>query len=61
MKTLLPEHVEFMEAAETVAVIFNGLKRTIKEPDEELEGGFYLDTGEEGVPIDEPEPVSELA
>lgn len=58
LRTLLPGFVEGFEAAERVVALFGTSKRVLKEPDADLPGGVYIDTGEDDAPVSDPEPVS---
>jgi hypothetical protein len=56
LKTLLPEHADAVHRADRVIALYGAHKRIIKEPEED--GTTYLDTGDDDVPVSEPEAVA---
>lgn len=58
LKTLLPGHHEAFHNAENVVAVFGDKKRVLRERDDNEPSGFYQDTGEDDVPMSDPEPVA---
>ena len=56
LRTLVPERREAFDAADRVVAVFGAAKRVIKEPDENCEGGYYIDDGVEA-PVSDPVPA----
>lgn len=54
LKTLMPDHMDAWQAADRVVAVFGGAKRILREPEGD---GWYEDTGEDDVPVSEPEVV----
>lgn len=58
LKTLLGEHHEAFMAADRVVALFGTKRRTLREPDADMPDGFYCDTGDDDVPVSDPEIVA---
>lgn len=57
LRTLLGEHHEAFMAADRVVALFGTRRRILREPDADADDGFYVDTGDDDVPVTDPEYV----